>query len=163
MCIRDRAPLTQTFVPRLAVARGADRRLWDRRSLRATLAGGALLSVALLLGAPLLPTLLGADFAAASHTALLLAPLPLLVAASQAVGLQPFVADHRDGAVVAMLATGAVVAVAGAFVVAPRVGVGGMAASVLAAEFAVLVVALVLRRRVAASGRRRPHPAPADA
>lgn len=139
-------PLTRTFVPRLTIARGAARAAWERRSLHATLGAGLLLGLGLAAGRLLLPALLGDDFAASTGLVLLLTPLPIVVAASQAVGMQPFVADRRDRAVVAMLAAGSAVTIVGAFVVAPRAGVAGMATMVIAAEVAVLAVALGLRR-----------------
>ena len=150
-------PVTRAILPRMSAATGAARRAWERRSLAASVAVGGALSLVLVVGAGGLPALLGAEFAASAALVRVLSPVPLLVALSQSLGIQRILAAGRDRAVVALFAAGALVSVAGAVVVAPRFGVGAMAAAAVAAEAAVVVAAVGLGRsagrRGAAAGR----------
>ncbi len=147
-------PVTRALLPRMSAATGAARRAWERRSLAASVAVGGALSIGLVTFAGWLPVLLGAEFAASTALVRVLSPIPLLVALSQSLGVQRILAAGRDRAVVALFAAGALVSVAGAVVVAPRLGVGAMAAAAVAAEAAVVVAALALGRGWgAATGR----------
>ncbi len=140
-------PVSRALLPRLAASSGAARRAWQRRSAGAAIVVGGMLSGGLFAGAGALPHVLGADFAASVGVLRALAPLPLLVALSQSLGMQPLLAVGRDRAVVVLFALGALVTVAAALIAAPRVGIGAMPAAVVGAEGAVVVAALLLRRR----------------
>lgn len=144
-------PLSRVLLPRMAAADAHDHARSVRRAVVGYAALGLALSAGVVLGAPLVPTLLGADFAASVPVLRLLAPLPLFVALSQAFAVQGLVARGRDRALAASFLAGAVVAATLAAVLVPTLKARGMAVAVVAAEAAVAGTAAWLWRR------RKPH------
>lgn len=140
-------PLSRVLLPTMAAADTADHARNVRRAGVGYAMLGLALSAGILLGAPLVPRLLGADFAASVEVLRLLAPLPLFVALSQAFAVQGLVARGRDRALAASFLAGAVVAAALAVALVPTYEARGMAVAVVAAEAAVAAVAAVLWRR----------------
>jgi len=140
-------PLSRVLLPHMAAAETADHARSIRRAVAGYAALGVALAVGILLGAPLVPVLLGADFAASVPVLRLLAPLPFFVALSQAFAVQGLVARGHDRALAASFLAGAAVAATLAAMLVPTWEARGMAVAVVAAEAAVAGAAAWLWRR----------------
>lgn len=131
-------PLGRAFFPRLSrlVAEDAGKaRNWARRVFLAQVALGALMSLSLLLAAPLAVSLfLGPHYGDAVRVLRILSPIPLLVAASNAMGAQWMLALRLDRAFAALLGTAAGINLLLAPVLAWKYGPEGLAWGVVAVE-----------------------------
>ncbi len=138
-------PLSRALVPRMSRNPDAHRAgVWAGLVIGGTF--GAAAAVALYAGAPLVPRLLGSGFAPSVAVVRTLAPLPLLVALSQAAGVNLALARRQDPRVALLFGVGAVVNLAGAVWLVPRSGALGMAYALLLAEVTVTVLSLLLLR-----------------
>jgi polysaccharide transporter, PST family len=136
-------PLTQVFLPRVSFLQATDPAAAER-TIRRSLVGvgliGASMTVAAIVGAPVLvKVLLGARYAAAVPVLRIMGILPLLVAVNTVLGLYwaiPF--GHERVFLFSVVAAG-ITNIISAVLLVPRWGAAGMAVSTAAAEVFVLV------------------------
>ena len=135
-------PLTQAFLPRISYLHAADPpsawRMTRRALVGVTLLGAAMGVVAFVAAPILVRVLLGDGYGAAIAVLRLLSALPVLIAANTVLGLYwalPF--GHERALLVSIVAAG-VTNVSLAFVLVPKFGASGMAASAIGAEVVAL-------------------------
>jgi PST family polysaccharide transporter len=145
------SPVRDALYPRLsylaASSQEAAARL-ARTGIALMTAGGAVLAAMLCAGAPwVIRILAGPEFTPAVPVLRLMAALPLLLSVTYSVGLQWLLPLGRDKDVNRIILCGGVLNLLAAFLLAPRFGALGMAASVLSAElFVAISMVLVVWR-----------------
>jgi PST family polysaccharide transporter len=132
------APFSQAVYPRFSrLARESKTRalLWARRVLALTGSGGLLLSVLLFVGAPLIVHIaLGPKYAPSAVVLAIMAPLPVLIAVSNVLGVQVMFPFGHEKKVLAIVVAAGLVNILLAVLLAPRWQAPGMAAAVLVSE-----------------------------
>jgi PST family polysaccharide transporter len=123
-----------------------------------SITGGAILSVAAFVTAPmLLQYLMGPQFAPAVPTLRILSFLPLMIAITESAGLQWLLPQGKDGLVNQIVLSGGALNISLALFLAPRYAHIGMAWSVLIAESAVAAATVVAANRSRSMWRMAPN------
>jgi PST family polysaccharide transporter len=135
------SPVRDALYPRLSyLAMSAEREAarLARLGIALMTAGGAFLSLALFVAAPwVIRVLAGPGFAPAVPVLRVMSALPLVLSITYSVGLQWLLPLGRDRDVNRIILSGGALNLTAAFLLAPRFGALGMAASVLSAELLV--------------------------
>lgn len=144
-------PIQQALYPRTAAIAGRSHALAvdaARRLIRWTAGLGLLLSLGILITAPLaVRIVLGEDFVRSVAVVRLLSPLPFLVAVSSTLTFQLMLPLGRDRALLRTITAAGIANVGLALLLAPRFLERGMALAVLSTELLVVaVIAIYLER-----------------
>jgi len=131
-------PFSQAVYPRfsrLARESRAQALLWGQRMLAFTGGGTLLLSVLVLTGAPLIVRIaLGPKYAPSAPVLAIMAPLPVLIAVSNVLGVQIMFPFGHEKKVLAIVVAAGLVNLILAVLLAPRWQAPGMAVAVLTSE-----------------------------
>jgi len=131
-------PIREAAYPRfskLALESKAKALYWVKRMMLLMSGLGLLLSITLVLGAPLIvKLLLGAEYGPSVGVLRILAGLPFLVAMSNVLGIQIMLPFGKDRAFMAILFGAGLTNIAFAVLLAPRLQAIGMATAVLISE-----------------------------
>jgi PST family polysaccharide transporter len=139
-------PIAQAAYPRFSKMASESKELallWGRRTLVLMSCLGGALSIALFLGAPfIVHIVLGPDYEPSVMVMRVLAALPLLIGASNVLGIQLMIPFGRDKAFTSILFSAGLINIALAILLAPIWQESGMAAAVLLSEAFVVVAML---------------------
>jgi PST family polysaccharide transporter len=145
-------PIAQAVYPRFIKLAAESREktvAWAGRLLAAMGGMGLLLSLVVLLGAPLISeVMLGPAFAPSIPVIRLMAPIIFFVALSNVLGVQVMVPLRKDRAFTLVIFAAGLLNIALASVLAPTFGALGMAAAVVASELFVTVAMFIYLRSI---------------
>jgi len=140
------APFSQAVYPRfskMATESKVDALKWGRRMLFLMSGIGLVLSIGLFTGAPIIVrVMLGSDYGPSVSVVRILAFLPLIIGASNALGVQIMLPFGRDKAFTSILVGAGLINVVLAFLLIPFWQQNGMAAAVLTTEVFVTMAML---------------------
>jgi PST family polysaccharide transporter len=136
-------PISQAVYPRfskMALISRVQTLRWGRSVLLVMSTLGLILSVSLLIGAPLITkTILGPEFLSSTNVLRVLAVLPFIVAVSNLLGVQILFPFHKEKAVLMITSLGGVLNLFLALFLVPKWKAPGMALAVAAGELFVTV------------------------